>query len=319
MENRSVNGIHFLLTYSCTYQCDHCFLHGSPEARGTFTVEQLRRVFAEIERMGTVEIVYFEGGEPFLYYPLLLEGLRLAAGLGVPCGIVTNAYWATSVEDAELWLRPVRDIGIADLSVSDDAFHQSTAEGNSAKRALQAARNLGIPCDTICIQAPAPAPCQEGSTNKGQPVTGGGVLFKGRAAEKLTAGLPRRRREELTTCPHEELAEPARVHIDCFGNVHLCQGLSMGNLWETPLSELVRRYAASEHPICSHLSTGGPNALAGAYGLDLKDDFVDECHYCYTVRKALIDRFPGYLAPRQVYGLAQALTFQSPTPSPPAA
>ena len=69
MGDSTPSGIHFLLTYSCTYTCDHCFLHCSPEARGTFTCEQVRRAFAEIERVGTVE---------FLHYPVLLEGLRLA-------------------------------------------------------------------------------------------------------------------------------------------------------------------------------------------------------------------------------------------------
>jgi len=302
MGNLTLNGIHFLLTYSCTRTCDHCFLHCSPEARGTFTCEQLRRAFAEIERMGTVESVYFEGGEAFLYYPLLLKGLRLAATLGLRAGIVTNAYWATSTEDAEIWLGPIRDIGIADLSVSDDAFHQSTGGSNPAKLALAAAVNLGIPCDTICIESPAPATCQRESPCKGQPVIGGGVLFRGRAAEKLTVGLPRRRREELTSCLHEELREPARVHLDCYGNVHICQGLSMGNMWETPLCDLAREYNARQHPICGPLLSGGPSALAKEYGLELADDFVDECHYCYTVRKALVDRFPAYLAPKQVYG-----------------
>jgi len=304
MGNLKVNGIHFLLTYSCTYTCDHCFLHCSPEAQGTLTCEQLRQVFAEIQRMGTVETVYFEGGEAFLYYPLLLEGLRLAATVGLRAGIVTNAYWATSVEDAEIWLKPIRDIGIADLSVSDDAFHKSTGESNPATLALAAAVNLGIPCDTISILSPAPAPCQRESPSKGQPVRGGGVLFRGRAAEKLAVGLPRRRREELTTCPHEELGAPARVHVDCYGNVHICQGLSMGNMWETPLSELASEYNARQHLICGPLLSGGPTALAKEYRLELPDDFVDECHYCYTVRKALVDRFPAYLAPKQVYGLS---------------
>ena len=75
-------------------------------------------------------------------------------------------------------------------------------------------------------------------------------------------------------------------------------------MWETPLSELASEYDARRHPICGPLSSGGPAVLAREFGLDLPDDFVDECHYCYTVRKALVDRFPGYLAPRQVYGLS---------------
>jgi len=297
-----MNGIHFLLSYACTYKCDHCFLHCSPEARGTFTCEQLRRVFEQIELIGTIETVYFEGGEPFLYYPLLLEGLRLAASLGLRAGIVTNAYWATSIEDAELWLKPIQAIGIADLSVSDDAFHQGTGASNPAKPAVAAAGNLGIPCDTICIQSAASAYPTE-PPGKGDPVTGGGVLFRGRAAEKLTAELPRRRRQELATCPHEELEAPERVHLDCYGNVHICQGLSMGNMWKTPLAKLIREYDAHQHRICGPLLSGGPAALASKYGIELPEDFVDECHYCYTVRKALVDRFPAYLAPKQVYGL----------------
>ena len=299
-----LNGIHFLLTYSCTYECDHCFLHCSPQARGTFTCEQLRQVFAEIERIPTVETVYFEGGEAFLFYPLLLEGLRMAAGLGLHAGIVTNAYWATSVQDAEIWLRPIRDIGIADLSISDDDFHRGTDGNHSAAWALAAARSLGIPCDAISIESPAPAPGPNDPPCKGEPVTGGAVLFKGRAVEKLTSGLPRRPCASLTTCPHEEIASPERVHVDCYGNVHICQGVSMGNMWRTPLSQLVRDYDARRHPICGPLVAGGPHALAAAHGLVLPDGFVDECHYCYEVRKALIDRFPAYLVPRQVYGLS---------------
>jgi hypothetical protein len=303
MDNLGVNGIHFLLSYTCTYRCDHCFLHCSPEARGTFTTEQLGRVFEQIEIMSTVETVYFEGGEPFLFYPLLLEGLRLAASLGLQAGIVTNAYWATSIEDADIWLKPIRAIGLADLSVSDDVFHQGTEKSNPAKLAIAAARNLGIPCDTICIESPPPAFGQTESPGKGQPVTGGAVLFRGRAAEKLTVGLPRRRCQELTTCPHEELEAPERVHLDCYGNVHICQGLSMGNMWETPLVELISNYSARQHPICGPLLRGGPAALAKEHGIGLPDDFIDECHYCYTVRKALIDQLPEYLAPKQVYGL----------------
>jgi hypothetical protein len=60
MGRATLNGIRFLLTYSCTNMCDHCFLHCSPETRGTFTAGQLRRVFAQIQPIPTIETVYFE-------------------------------------------------------------------------------------------------------------------------------------------------------------------------------------------------------------------------------------------------------------------
>ena len=66
-----LNGIHFLLTYTCLFECDHCFLYSGPGAKGTFTLDQINRVLDEAEKIGSVESIFFEGGEPFLYYPLL--------------------------------------------------------------------------------------------------------------------------------------------------------------------------------------------------------------------------------------------------------
>jgi hypothetical protein len=77
----------------------------------------------------------------------------------------------------------------------------------------------------------------------------------------------------------------------------------MGNCWETSLSKLIREYDAQNHPICGPLVLGGPIRLIEEYGLDLKDEYVDECHLCYIARRALIDKFSEFLSPRQVYGL----------------
>ena len=297
-----ITGIHILLTLKCANQCDHCFLHCGPSLEATFTLGQLRDLIRQIEQLGTVNIVYFEGREPFLFYPLLLEGLRMARAAGFDAGIVTNGYWAISVEDGLHWLRPIRDLSIADFSVSDDAFHRLDTNDQKAEFARQAAEQLGIPTAAICIEPPRVS-AQVAEGGRGKPVVGGGVLFKGRAAEKLTSGLPVRPCEELTTCPHEDLLSPERVHVDAYGNVHLCQGLSMGNIWERPLRELVRDYDAHKHPIAGPLIRGGPIRLATEHRVEMGDGYVDECHLCYTIRKLLMPRFPQHLAPKEPYGL----------------
>ena len=101
------------------------------------------------------------------------------------------------------------------------------------------------------------------------------------------------------------MLQKRRVHIDSYGNVQVCQGISIGNCWDTPLSELIRDYDAQKHPICGPLVNGGPRQLVETHGLKLKDEYVDECHLCYTARSALINKFPEYLAPRQVYGIEE--------------
>ena len=298
-----LTGIHFLLSYKCDSECDHCFVYSSPRATGTFTLEQMKGVFTELARIGTIESVYFEGGEPFLFYPLMCEGIRIARDTGFKTGIVTNAYWATSKEDAELWLKPLRDLGLSDLSISDDAFHYENEKVSPAKRALAAAVKLGMGYGSICIDRPTVEMGADSEIARGEPVIGGSTMLKGRAVEKLLEGLPRRPWDELTECPYEDLRDPRRVHLDGYGNIHLCQGLSMGNMWETPLSEIVKGYDADSHPICKPLVDGGPARLIQQYNVPHEDEYVDACHICYLARRALLDRFPQYLAPRLVYGL----------------
>jgi len=293
-----LTSIHFLLTYTCTFECDHCFLYCSPRTEGTFTAAQLRDVFDEIARMPAVTSVYFEGGEPFLYYPLLLEGLRLARNRNLEAYIVTNAYWARSFEDALLWLKPIHEIGLAGLSLSADAFHHGE-EHNPAAIAAEAAKQLGIDESSITIEPPTCLP----SADKGEPVVGGGVLFRGRAIEKLGDGLPVKPWTEFTSCPYEELQKPSRVHIDSFGHVHICQGISIGNFWKTPLSQIDREYEAEFHPVCGPLVEGGPAQLARDNAVEPAAGYIDACHLCWLTRKDLLDRLPDSLAPRQVYGV----------------
>jgi len=298
-----LTGIHLLLTYACNFECDHCFLYCGPSAEGTFSLQQIKAVLGEAKKMGTVDSVYFEGGEPFLYYPLMVEGIRVAREQGFQTGIVTNSYWATTEEDAELWLRPLAELEIGDLSVSDDAFHHGEEEDNPAKRASRVAKRLGIPTDAICIDEPTVETGVDKDQERGRPVIGGGAMFRGRAAEQLVDGLPTRPWDELTQCPYEDLRDPGRVHLDPFGHVHLCQGLSMGNMWETPLATLAQDYDPDSHPVCGPLLEGGPALLARRHDVEHDEEYIDECHFCYTVRLALVDRFPQYLSPRQVYGL----------------
>ena len=298
-----LTGIHFLLSYKCDLECDHCFVYSGPRAKGTFTLSQMKEVFNEIRKIGMMEWIYFEGGEPFLFYPVMVEGIKIARSMGFKTGVVTNAYWATCEEDAELWLKPLYDLGVSDISISDDAFHYEYKEASPAKRALNAARKLGFSVGSICIDKPTVEAGIDKEHPKGKPVIEGGAMFRGRAVEKLVEGLPRRPSEEFTECPYEDLKNPKRVHLDQYGAVHLCQGLSMGNMWETPLSELVKNYDADSHPTCGPLVKGGPALLAKGHNVKHEDKYVDACHFCYLVRLTLLDRFPQCLAPRLVYGL----------------
>lgn len=287
-----LTGLHLLLTYQCTYECDHCFAWGSPWQRGTMTLEVVRRILSEAEALGTVREIYFEGGEPFLYHPVLVAGVNEAFERGFSVGIVSNGYWATSVEDALEWLRPLAG-KLADLSVSCDLYHASEEITAQIEAVREAAERLGLPCGSIRIAQP-----EEGHAAPGA------VMCRGRAVEKLADKIAHRPWNTLTSCEHETLDDPGRLHVDPLGNLHVCQGICVGgNLLENRLAELWAAHDPRAHPILGPLLEGGPAELARRYGFEPEAEYADACHLCYETRRALRDRFPETLQPDQMYGV----------------
>lgn len=295
-----ISEIHFLLTYRCNFQCDHCFLYCGPDSPGTFSINQVDQVLQEARKLGSVGMVYFEGGEPMLYYPLLLESVNRARQAGFEAGIVSNGYGAQTAEDARLWLEPLAEAGLSIIAFSDDQFHHGEERDNPAVIASGVARQLGLTTYPICIDPPRVLDTPAGA--KGRSVIGGGAKFRGRAADRLTEGLPTLPWQEFRECPDEDLVSPSRVHVDAFGNVHICQGVIIGNMWKQPLSQILANYDPDLHPICGPLNRGGPAGLIEALDLRPQDEFVDACHACFTVRRSLLADYPDQLAPGQVYG-----------------
>lgn len=294
-----LSGLHLLLTYECNYQCEHCFVWGGPTQTGTMTVETIEHILGQADALGTVEWIYFEGGEAFLYYDTLLAGIRLAKKSGFKVGIVTNAYWASTDADATKWLKPIAGL-IDDLSISSDAYHGGDENPEPPETARRAAKQLGMPVDFIRVAEPGAAdvPGAAGRLPAGESA----VLYRGRAAELLASRVDAQPWEQFTECPWEDLREPERVHVDPFGHLHVCQGISIGNLLQRPLAEIMRDYDADKHPIVGPLLAGGPAEIVRKYGLAHEDGYADHCHLCYRSRCALRGRFPDVLTPDQMYG-----------------
>lgn len=295
----ALSGLHLLLTYECDYECDHCFVWGGPSQSGAMTPGVVEHVLRQAGEIGSIEWIYFEGGEPFLHYDLLLSGVRQARERGFEVGIVTNASWAKTDAEALEWLEPFAG-AVQDLSISDDPYHGSTDDQRQTQTARQAAKRLGIPVDFISVAAVDATNAQ--SVSGQLPAGESAVLYRGRAAAKLAPRARKKPWAEFTECPWEDLRHPQRVHVDAFGNLHICQGISIGNLIERPLAEIIRDYDPDTHPIVGPLLAGGPVEIVNRYELPHEQGYADACHLCYLSRCRLRDRFPNVLGPDQMYG-----------------
>lgn len=300
-----LKGLHILLTYICNYECDHCFVWGSPRQSGVFSISHLEDVLRQAAELEGVHEIYFEGGEAFLYYPILLEGVRRAKEKGFWVGIVTNGYWAVRTEDAHVWLQPLVAAGLDRLEISSDQYHGNGNGSMAAHPALLAADALSLDTGSIAVDPPNGYRDPDEAA-PGLPLTGGGVMFRGRAAEVLAPKVQGQPWTSLTACPYEELVEPSRLHVDPFGFLHLCQGVVIGNMYVRPLDEILSHFDPHSHPIAGPLLKGGPKQLVETYALDHEVEYVDACHLCYTARQALRQRFPAELGPDHMYGLVDA-------------
>jgi len=297
-----LEALHFLVTYRCTYACDHCFVWGSPDQDATMTLAQLREAEDQAVAAGCTT-VYFEGGEPLLVYPIVLAAARHAREIGLAVGIVSNCYWAESLDDALVWLAPFAELGLSDLALSSYAYFTEHLEDEVRLRnALLAARRLGLP-DSV-LEVGAPAALADLGVACGEP---GEIMYKGRAAEALASGERLRRPPaELVTCPHEDFADPGRCHVGADGNLMPCQGISVGNLWRSPLSAILAAYEPAQVPVVREIMAGGPWALAKATELEpALPLYADECHLCYELRGRLraAGRHLDVLCPDACYGV----------------
>jgi hypothetical protein len=297
-----LSGLHILLTYQCTLECDHCFVWSSPWQSGTMPLGNLRGLLQQAKDLGGIESIYFEGGEPFLYYGLLLAGTREAARLGFQTGIVSNGYWATSVDDALEWLKLLAGV-LHDLSLSSDLYHWSDRLSQQMQNARTAAERLGIPVGVISIAQPEAV--NPASASGQIPPGESAVMYRGRAAQKLAARAAPRPWAQFAECPYEDLREPGRIHVDPFGNVHICQGIALGNVFRTSLKEICETYDPDSHPITGPLLAGGPAELVRRYGLSHADGYADACHLCDEARRKLRACFPETLMPDQMYGVPE--------------
>lgn len=296
-----INGLHLLLTYQCTLECDHCFVWSSPGATGTMTIANVRNILEQAQTVASIDNIYFEGGEPFLCYPTLVNGVRDAAAAGYSVGIVSNAFWAVDVETAREWLKPFAGL-LSDFSVSSDVFHWDEEYTHLVENARLAAKQLDIPVGTISIAAPEES---NAASAMGQlPAGTSRVMYRGRAAAALIDRAVKFPAAIFTTCPFENLRDPGRIHVDPRGELQICQGISIGNMFEKPLAQLLDEFNPDTHPIVSALLDGGPLELSRRFSVENEQVFyADACHLCYETRRMLREQYPEFLHPAQVYGL----------------
>jgi MoaA/NifB/PqqE/SkfB family radical SAM enzyme len=317
--DRRLRFLYLILTYRCTSECSHCFASSSTRKDDPMKLSEVQEYLKEAKKLGT-RWVWLFGGEPFLYFDLLLGAIESAKDLGFSMWTTSNAFWATSEEEALRWLRPLKEKRLDSIQFSADPFHWEYVPLEYVRNAVQAAEKLNINysisnCyflgkdDNSVLRL-----SQEITTRMSRhrffisPIN-----FQGTGAEVLAEQAPKQPWTRYKKCNYgpcgvgRGVAQLGIVNIDPYGYVQPCPGISIGNAKERKLSEIIRTYDFGENPIMKVLyeeGPVGPAKMAMKYGFK-PTEYADECHLCYEARKVLLKHYPQYLAPAIWYERAK--------------
>ncbi len=315
-------GASFLLSFKCPASCKHCSYKAGPQKTGSVALNETRQWLRELVHTQPLQSVGVHGGEPFLFFELVKQFMKLARELEIPRRwAITNSYWAKSEVIAKKKLSELRDAGLTSITFSVDAFHQEYIPLEFVKNAIGAALALDfekIYVDSYFVNHPNASNPYDPLTSKsleslqdldGLAFSGRQMHFWGRAAELLVRYVDLKDEIPRGQCQvpfwiGNTIQNPEGIEIDSEGNITLCCGISIGNAKQYPLEEILDNYDCSTHPILGPIAAKGPIGLlkvAKEKGFSPKRSFFDECHLCYEIRKTLAPFFPQYLVPKTCY------------------
>ena len=317
-----ITGVDFLLTFKCTSKCKHCSYKAGPERTGSMKLSDAERYLEELTATQPLHSIGAHGGEPFLYFELLVQIMENARKLGVArTWVITNGFWAKTKTTAEERLTILKEAGLKSITFSVDGFHQEYISFENVKNGIEAAISVGFEkvwVDSYFLGSEDSDNFYNNLTKKALrslevmgniEINKRQVDFEGRAAELLAKHVEPKQQTPAGRCPLPfwiggTLKNPEVVEIDHEGNVTLCPGICIGNTKHRSLARILQNYNNRTHPILSIIAEEGPIGLlkvAKAKGFKQKQKFIDECHLCYEIRRFLRPYYPDYLSPSSCY------------------
>lgn len=317
-----IKSVDFLLTFRCPSKCKHCCYRAGPDRTGFIDLEQAEKWLTELIEIQPLQSITVHGGEPFLYFKVLKGIFKKAKEFGIQeRWVITNGYWAKDAKVAKRKLFELKEAGLLCITFSVDAFHQEYIPIENVKTGIKAATKIGfekVAVDSYILGT-------EYSDNEYNIMTRYAIShlkdfpnvrfakfpvdLEGRASDFLVDYVEPATEAPAGRCQFPfwlggDLKNPEGIEVDHEGNVTFCPGICIGNAKDQSLIDIIKNYNYQKHPIIKIIAEEGPIGLlllAKEKGYREDKKFINECHFCYEMRKFLNPYYPKYLVPASCY------------------
>lgn len=307
----NLNRIEFLVTLECSGKCKHCSIAGKlhTAAQKHIDAEKAVEVIAKLSKLFSIQSVMTFGGEPLLYHDATSQIHSMAQNCGIPKRqLITNGYFNKDKAKISEVANKLYNAGVNSLLLSVDYFHQETIPlefvALFAKEVLRVgiedfklhpswvvSQNLDNPYNArtheiIAELSQLNIPCSTGNIIS---PAGNAAIFLKEYFDKTKISFPR-------TCADMPYSEPLdniqTISIDPDGNVAVCSGFSIGNIYNEDIEAIISRYNPYEHEHMRIILQDGIDGFIGYaknYGINInKSDYFSICDICVDIRKKLV-------------------------------
>ena len=307
LEMPFLKNIGLLMTYKCQVTCPHCIIEAGPHRKEEMLLSDAFNWIQQISdyRNSYIKVLALTGGEPFYN----TDNLKKISAFGKTCGlfvsVITNAFWASTQEEAVSILKELQAINM--LSISTDVYHIESIPFERVKNAIIAARKCDIPYTiSVCTEDENDREYKE-ILNKLSEITEKdailtAVTFRaGRALKKLsTLNYQTSEDPPISACSagSSPIIFPDGRVIACIGPVidlTFPHPLVLGNLRKNSLNEILDN--AEINPILHAIRIWGPRKLISIIkeaGLNqylpkryIKDSVCNACYNLMSNRKII--------------------------------
>ncbi len=300
LEMPFLRNIGFIITYKCQVECPHCVIEAGPHRKEEILLSDAINWIQQINnyRNGYIKVLSLTGGEPFYNIGKLKEISDFGDTCDLLVSVITNAFWASTKEEAVRILKELPAIKI--LAISTDIYHQEYIPFERVKNALLAAKECGIQYNiAVCTQNENDINYKE-TLNKLYEITEPDTIYTaitfpaGRALIRLgTLKYETSEEPPISACwaGSSPVVFPDGKVLACIGPVidlHSSHPLILGNLKKNSLQEILDN--AELNPILHAIRIWGPKKLISMVkeaGLNryLPEKYIKNsaCNACYCL------------------------------------
>lgn len=278
-----LNRVEFLVTKRCNGKCKHCSvpINSNPYEYSYADMEVVKKTIVSIMNKYKINSMMVYGGEPLLYIDKIVDIFDISFRENVQSrDLITSGFISCSATSQYIneVVRKLKKCGVKQILLSVDAFHQEFIPLEMVELFIQSCVNASL-LEIILHPAWLIAKNNENEYNKMTihilnylskkymlKISSGNIIIPSGVNKKYIGYYYNYKKLDISNkCGEIPYTNPldhvTSIRILPDGSVNICRGITIGNIFENDIMEIINEYNPKTHKITSKILENGIQSL----------------------------------------------------------